>query len=37
MLPIDLLWESNGVEDKECVEYMKAYPETVMNMAGVQK
>ena len=35
-LPIDLLWESNAVEDRESVEYMgsvfrllRAYPETV--------
>ena len=39
-LPIDLLWESNAVEDRGSVEYMgsvfqllKAYPETVMNNA----
>ena len=38
-LPIDLLWESNAVEDRESVEYiksvfrlLKAYPETVMNV-----
>eukprot|EP00984_Skeletonema_dohrnii_P031478 scaffold24019_cov159-Skeletonema_dohrnii-CCMP3373.AAC.3 len=38
-LPIDLLWESNEVEDKESVEYtesvfrlLTAYPETVMNI-----
>ena len=38
-LPIDLLWESNGVEDRESVEYtesvfrlVRAYPETVMNI-----
>ncbi len=37
-LPIDLLWESNSVEDRESVEYtdsvfrlLKAYPETVPN------
>ncbi len=37
-LPIDLLWESNEVSDRESVEYtevffqlVKAYPETVMN------
>ena len=37
-LPIDLLWESNAVEDRQSVEYtenvfrlLKAYPETVMN------
>eukprot|EP00985_Skeletonema_marinoi_P001589 scaffold637_cov173-Skeletonema_marinoi.AAC.8 len=37
-LPIDLLWESNAVEDRESVEYMesvfrllKAYPETVID------
>ncbi len=37
-LPIDLLWESNEVVDRECVEYtevffqlVKAYPETVIN------
>jgi ankyrin repeat protein len=37
-LPIELLWESNAVEDKESVEYiqsifqlLKTYPETVMN------
>jgi ankyrin repeat protein len=37
-LPIDLLWESNKVSDRESVEYMgsvfqllKAYPEIVMN------
>eukprot|EP00984_Skeletonema_dohrnii_P027877 scaffold17584_cov71-Skeletonema_dohrnii-CCMP3373.AAC.1 len=42
-LPIDLLWESNEVEDKESVEYFEsvfrlltAYPETVMNI-GIQK
>eukprot|EP00984_Skeletonema_dohrnii_P023860 scaffold12953_cov123-Skeletonema_dohrnii-CCMP3373.AAC.15 len=42
-LPIDLLWESNEVEDKESVEYtesvfrlLTAYPETVMNI-GIQK
>ena len=39
-LPIDLLWESNAVEDRESIEYtgsvfqlLKAYPETVMNSA----
>ena len=39
-LPIDLLWESNAVEDRESIEYtdsifrlLKAYPETVMNHA----
>ena len=38
-LPIDLLWESNAVEDRESIEYtesvfrlLKAYPETVMNI-----
>ena len=37
-LPIDLLWESNAVEDRESIEYtesvfrlLKAYPETVMD------
>ena len=37
-LPIELLWESNAVEDRGSVEYMesifqllKTYPETVMN------
>eukprot|EP00985_Skeletonema_marinoi_P025020 scaffold17940_cov76-Skeletonema_marinoi.AAC.2 len=37
-LPIDLLWESNEVEDRESVEYtesvfrlLKAYPEKMMN------
>eukprot|EP00984_Skeletonema_dohrnii_P014838 scaffold6323_cov118-Skeletonema_dohrnii-CCMP3373.AAC.3 len=37
-LPIDLLWESNAVEDRESVEYtesvfrlLKAYPETVID------
>ena len=37
-LPIDLLWESNEVLDRESVEYtesvfrlLKAYPETMMN------
>eukprot|EP00984_Skeletonema_dohrnii_P018808 scaffold8881_cov93-Skeletonema_dohrnii-CCMP3373.AAC.1 len=37
-LPIDLLWESNAVEDRESIEYtesvfrlLKAYPEMVMN------
>eukprot|EP00984_Skeletonema_dohrnii_P019456 scaffold9295_cov75-Skeletonema_dohrnii-CCMP3373.AAC.7 len=37
-LPIDLLWESNEVEDRESIEYtesvfrlLKAYPEAVMN------
>ena len=39
-LPIDLLWESNAVEDRESVEYtesmyrlLKAYPETIMSMS----
>ena len=38
-LPIDLLWESNEVIDRESIEYtdsvfrlLKAYPETVMNI-----
>ena len=38
-LPIELLWESNAVEDKESVEYfdsvfqlLKAYPETLRNI-----
>ncbi len=38
-LPIDLLWESNAVEDRQSIEYtenvfrlLKAYPETVMNV-----
>eukprot|EP00984_Skeletonema_dohrnii_P017704 scaffold8135_cov127-Skeletonema_dohrnii-CCMP3373.AAC.6 len=38
-LPIDLLWDSNAVEDRDSVEYtesvfrlLKAYPETVMNI-----
>ncbi len=42
-LPIDLLWESNAVEDGECVEFtecvfrlLKAYPETVANVGTVQ-
>ena len=37
-LPIELLWESNVVEDRESIEYtesvfqlLKAFPETVMN------
>ena len=37
-LPIDLLWESNAVEDRDSVEYtesvfrlLKAYPETVID------
>jgi len=37
-LPIDFLWESNEVEDRESVEYtesvfrlLKAYPEMMMN------
>eukprot|EP00985_Skeletonema_marinoi_P011264 scaffold5334_cov74-Skeletonema_marinoi.AAC.2 len=37
-LPIDLLWDSNAVEDRESVAYtesvfrlLKAYPETMMN------
>eukprot|EP00984_Skeletonema_dohrnii_P025461 scaffold14635_cov112-Skeletonema_dohrnii-CCMP3373.AAC.1 len=37
-LPIDLLWDSNAVEDRESVTYtesvfrlLKAYPETMMN------
>eukprot|EP00984_Skeletonema_dohrnii_P015429 scaffold6665_cov78-Skeletonema_dohrnii-CCMP3373.AAC.6 len=37
-LPIDLLWESNQVEDRESIEYtesvfrlLKAYPEMMMN------
>jgi len=37
-LPIDLLWESSAVEDRESIEYtesvfrlLRAYPETVMN------
>ncbi len=36
-LPIDLLWESNAVEDRNGIEYvenvfrlLKAYPETVL-------
>ncbi len=40
-LPIDLLWESNAVEDRESVDYMecvfrllKAYPETVVNVGN---
>eukprot|EP00986_Skeletonema_menzelii_P019488 scaffold28164_cov166-Skeletonema_menzelii.AAC.1 len=40
-LPIDLLWESNAVEDRENVEYMesvfrllKAYPETLRNVGA---
>eukprot|EP00984_Skeletonema_dohrnii_P028853 scaffold19012_cov96-Skeletonema_dohrnii-CCMP3373.AAC.1 len=43
-LPIDLLLESNEVEDKESVEYtesvfrlLTAYPETVMNVGIQQK
>eukprot|EP00986_Skeletonema_menzelii_P017518 scaffold20081_cov97-Skeletonema_menzelii.AAC.2 len=39
-LPIDQLWESNKVSDRENVEYtdsvfrlLKAYPETIMNVA----
>ncbi len=43
-LPIDLLWESNAVEDREDPEYtesvyrlLRACPETVMNMVDVQK
>eukprot|EP00984_Skeletonema_dohrnii_P031635 scaffold24379_cov115-Skeletonema_dohrnii-CCMP3373.AAC.2 len=43
-LPIDLLWESNEVEDKESVEYtesvfrlLTAYPETVMNICIQQQ
>ena len=42
-LSIDLLWESNEVQDRESVEYteivfrlLKAYPETVMNIC-IQK
>jgi len=38
-LPIDILWDSNAVVDRDSVEYMdsvfrllKAYPETVMNI-----
>jgi ankyrin repeat protein len=38
-LPIDLLWESDEVEDRESIEYtesvfrlLKAYPETVMSI-----
>ena len=37
-LPIDLLWESNAVEDRESEEYtesvfrlLRAYPKTVLN------
>ena len=37
-IPINLLWESNAVRDRESIEYtesvfrlLKAYPETVMN------
>jgi len=37
-LPVELLWESNNVEDRERVEYtesvfrlLKAYPEMMMN------
>eukprot|EP00985_Skeletonema_marinoi_P018455 scaffold10306_cov75-Skeletonema_marinoi.AAC.16 len=43
-LPIDLLWESNVVEDRESIEYtesvfrlLKAYPEMVMNYNGNMK
>jgi len=43
-LPIDLLWESSAVEDRESIEYtesvfrlLKAYPETVMNYNGNMK
>jgi hypothetical protein len=43
-LPIDLLWESDVVRDKECIEYtesvyrlLRAYPETMMaNMTMTQ-
>eukprot|EP00986_Skeletonema_menzelii_P001118 scaffold304_cov80-Skeletonema_menzelii.AAC.12 len=42
-LPIDLLWESDLVHDRESVDYMesvyrllKAYPETVMRMSTMQ-
>ena len=37
-LPIELLWESNTVNDRESIEYtesvfrlLQAYPETIMN------
>ena len=40
-LPIDMLWESNAVEDKGSVEYtdsvfrfLKAYPEMIMNYSA---
>ncbi|KAK1734101.1 ankyrin repeat domain-containing protein [Skeletonema marinoi] len=43
-LPIDVLWESSAVEDRESIEYtesvfrlLKAYPETVMNYNGNMK
>jgi len=43
-LPIDLLWESSAVEDRESIEYtesvfrlLKAYPETLMNYNGNMK
>ena len=42
-LPIDLLWESNEVQDRESAEYteivfrlLKAYPETFMSIC-IQK
>ena len=43
-LPIDLLWESDAVEERESVEYiesvfrlLKAYPETIMNYSAKQQ
>jgi hypothetical protein len=43
-LPIDLLWESDGVEDRESIEYtesvfrlLKAYPETVIMKYSVKQ
>eukprot|EP00984_Skeletonema_dohrnii_P010716 scaffold4201_cov76-Skeletonema_dohrnii-CCMP3373.AAC.3 len=43
-LPIDLLWESSAVEDRESIEYtesvfrlLTAYPETLMNCNGNMK
>eukprot|EP00573_Skeletonema_grethae_P001816 CAMPEP_0201691340 /NCGR_PEP_ID=MMETSP0578-20130828/4513_1 /ASSEMBLY_ACC=CAM_ASM_000663 /TAXON_ID=267565 /ORGANISM="Skeletonema grethea, Strain CCMP 1804" /LENGTH=490 /DNA_ID=CAMNT_0048176521 /DNA_START=73 /DNA_END=1548 /DNA_ORIENTATION=+ len=43
-LPLDLLWESSAVKDRESVEYtesvfrlLRACPGTVMNMINVQK
>ncbi len=43
-LPIDLLWESNDVEDRESIEYtesvfrlLKAYPDVIIHYTAEPK